>query len=124
MNRPPLASTCPGRQEWQSFLPAKGVQDNYLPICQQLAVRSRRGTDDDANSLRGMLAWFYKRRWAIAAARGAARLVLQRLASAVGRGVSAAAHRRDAAEGTIARARRAACEPHWGRPVRPGGRIF
>ena len=86
------------------------------------AAASRSRTHDD--SLPGLLAWFYKRRWALAAVRGAARLTLTRLASAVGRGTAAAARRRAAAESAVAQARRAACEPPWRLQVRSSPHCF
>ena len=88
------------------------------------SLRSGRSSAEDASVIRGTLAWFYERRWSMAAARRAARLILQRLANAVGKGAPTAGWRRDCKAGTIAKARRAACEPFWGRPLRPGRRIF
>ena len=89
-------------------------------LARSAAYRSQHADD----SLHGLLAWHYKRRWSLAAVRGAARLTLTRLASAVGRGTTAAANRRAAAENAVAQARRAASEPFWGRHVRSGPRCF
>ena len=58
------------------------------------------------------------------AIRTVANLVSLHLASAEGRGASAADRRWDAAYGTVARARCAACEAFRGRPVQPGRRTF
>ena len=79
------------------------------------------GADDTRHSL---LSWFYKRHWSITAVRAAARLTLARLASAVGRSTTAAAHRRAAAEGSVAQPRCAACEPFWGQSPHVGPRCF
>ena len=89
-------------------------------LARAAALRSA-GADDTRH---GLLSWFYKRRWSITAVRAAARLTLARLASAVGHGTTSAAHRRAAAEGAVAQARRAACEPFWGRSPRVGPRCF
>ena len=85
------------------------------------SLRTRHNTD--ADSMRGLLAWYFKRRWAIAAVRGTARLTLARLAC-VGHGAQAAAKRRANAENAVSRARRSACELFWSELRRLGRRIF
>ena len=59
----------------------------------------------------GALAWLIKRRWAMTAAREAARLTLARL-EFVGRGAAAALRRRKTAESIAARMRRESCWQH------------
>jgi len=118
------------------YEPVKGLvfghfgeaSDDVHKLVGALAVacsrRNHLGPEDDAARLRGLYSYLIKRRWALATVRGAARLTLSRLASSVGQGASAAAVRRQAAEGVWAQARRAACEPFWGRALRAGPRVF
>ena len=77
-------------------------------LSQSGARRHSRYMGADEDTARGALAWLLKRRWALTAAREAARLTLSRL-DLVGTGASAASGRRRLAEGAAARARRAAC---------------
>jgi hypothetical protein len=71
--------------------------------------RAMRATEPE--DIRGALACLLKRRWAMMALRGCARLTLGRL-ELVGQGAAAAKRRRGAATGTLAAARRASC---WAR---------
>ena len=82
------------------------------------ASRQRAGRRSEPDSVRGGLAWLLKRRWALTAARAAARLTFDRLSS-VGTGASAAMARRAVAECPAARARRAACAGVRGPRVLP-----
>ena len=64
---------------------------------------------EDPSAARGALAWLLRRRWGMCALRENARLFLARL-TYVGRGATAAIHRRaSASEASLARARSDAC---------------
>ena len=85
--------------------------DRFIGVLAEMGARRhwRAMQLGGAAEAKGPLAWLLRRRWALTALRGAARLKLERL-EYVGRGAVAAADRRhDAATDTAARARRAAC---------------
>jgi len=113
----------PVLQRLQRYDPVKGLVFGHFgeaspdvhKLVSALAHAASLRCDGADDTRHGLLAWFYKRRWSLAAVRGAARLTLARLASAVGHGATSAAQRRAAAESSLAKARRAACEPFWRR---------